>query len=330
MEVRTEAAPWMARLKGFFYKEPQPLQTKRDIHWKRIAQCAGGAIGAFVLGVLLLPSPTPEATVFHEKADPGSTSPKAANQENDPTRETLAQLQAARVNANAVPSSLDHLYQTASGGGPGASGSQGDRSASMVLMRGGQESRNQLPPGSRIPIRLVEPVIVAGQAMPVTGTVTREVVQENSVAIPEGAKVLGEVSFDSSVDRAQVTWRSIIFPDGRERPVQAIGVGLDGHIGVEGKVHSEAIKNTIGQTLTRFIGAYAEGSMSRGQFGAAEGGHENGVKNAIAATAKDRAEAWAEDMKQEKRWIELQAGAESLVVLNQPFVFRDPGATYGH
>lgn len=329
MEVRKEAAPWSAKLTGLFYKEPQPLQTRRDIHWKRIAQCAGGAIGVFVLGVLLLPSPTPETTVFHEKADPGSTSLKAANQDNDPTRETLAQLQAARVNANAVPSSLDHLYRTTSGG-RGAGAGQGDRSASMVLMRGGQESRNQLPRGSRVPIRLVEPVIVAGQAMPVTGVVTREVVQENSVAIPEGARVLGEVSLDSTLDRAQVTWREVIFPDGKSRPLQAVGVGLDGHMGIKGNVHSDAVKNTVGQTLTRFIGAYAEGSMSRGQFGAAEGGHENGIKNAIAATAQDRAEAWAEDMKEERRWIELKAGSESLAVLNQPFVFRDPGTTYGH
>jgi type IV secretory pathway VirB10-like protein len=165
--------------------------------------------------------------------------------------------------------------------------------------------------------------------MPVMGIVAHEVVHEDSLAIPEGAKVLGDVSFDDSSERAQISWRSIIFPDGRERPLSAVGVGRDGQLGVEGKVHSDALKNTIGQTVTRFIGAYAEGSMSRGQFGAAEGGHDNGVKNAIAETAKDRAEAWAEDMRKERKWIELDRGAESLVVLNQPFVFRDPGATHG-
>lgn len=327
--MRQESVTWTARVTGFFLKEAQPLQTRRDIHWKRIAQCAGAAVGILVLGVLLMPSSTPDAVVFHEKADPGSTNPKTGSLENDPTRETLAQLQAARINAGAVPSSLDRLYRAASGSSDKGGGER-DRSASMVLMRGGAESRNQLPPGARIPIRLLEPVIVAGQAMPITGSVTGEVIQENTVAIPEGAKVLGEVAFDSTADRAQVTWRQVIFPDGRARPLQAVGVGLDGHMGVEGKVHSDALKNTIGQTLTRFIGAYAEGSMTRGQFGGAEGGHENGVKNAVAATAQDRAEAWAEDMKEERRWIELRVGSESLAVLNQPFVFREPGGTYGH
>ena len=64
-------------------------------------------------------------------------------------------------------------------------------------------------------------------------------------------------------------------------------------------------------------------------MGAAPGGAENGLKNAVAETAKARADTWAEDLKKEKKWIELEAGAESFAVLNQPFSFRDPGATYG-
>lgn len=327
MEVTPQSRSLVEKVRGFFLKDAQPLQPRRDIHWKRIAQFTGGGIGVFVISVLLLPNPTPDATTFHEKADPGSINPKGPVQESDPTRDTVAQLQSAQVDTNAVPTSLDQMYRTTTG----SSGSdRKDRSTSMVLMRGGQESRNQLPPGSRIPIRLVESVVVSGQAMPIVATVTREIVQDNGVAIPEGSKMLGEVSFDSTLDRAQATWRSVILPDGRERPLQAVGVGIDGHMGIEGEIHSEVAKNTIGQVLTRFVGAYAEGSMTHGQFGASEGGSENGIKNAVAATAKDRAEAWAEDLKQEKRWIELRAGAESLAVLNQSFVFRDPGVTYGH
>jgi hypothetical protein len=94
-------------------------------------------------------------------------------------------------------------------------------------------------------------------------------------------------------------------------------------------VHSDALKNTIGQTLTRFVGAYAEGSMSRGALGATEGGSANGFKNAISETATERAQAWAEDMKKERMWIEIPSGSESWAVLTQAFVFRDPGSTFG-
>jgi type IV secretory pathway VirB10-like protein len=165
--------------------------------------------------------------------------------------------------------------------------------------------------------------------MPVIGIVSKDVLQEGELAIPQGAKLFGEASFNDSTERADIAWRAIQLPDGRGRQISALGVGLDSQIGVEGRVHSEALKNAVGQTLTRFIGAYAEGSMQRGVLGASEGGSENGLKNAIAATAKDRAEAWAETMKKEKKWIEIDAGQEVSAVLTQAFPFREPGNTNG-
>ena len=46
-------------------------------------------------------------------------------------------------------------------------------------------------------------------------------------------------------------------------------------------------------------------------------------------TAKDRSSAYAENLKKQRRWIEVNAGTEFLAVINQPFTFRDPGASYG-
>lgn len=132
-------------------------------------------------------------------------------------------------------------------------------------------------------------------------------------------------SFDDSSDRAQVVWKSLQFSDGRERQLSAVGISYDGQGGVEGKTHSEAIKNTVGLTLTKFIGAYAEGSMQKGPLGANAGGDDNGMKNAVAETAKDRADSWAHDLQKEKKWIELDSYTESIAVLSSPFIFRDPG-----
>ena len=69
--------------------------------------------------------------------------------------------------------------------------------------------------------------------------------------------------------------------------------------------------------------------MSRGAFGANDGGVSNGLKNAVAQTAKERASSMAEAMKKEKKWIEISAGVETLAVLSQTFAFKDPGAVYG-
>jgi hypothetical protein len=37
-----------------------------------------------------------------------------------------------------------------------------------------------------------------------------------------------------------------------------------------------------------------------------------------------------EDMQKERKWIELESDTETVAVLNQPFTFRDAGATYGN
>ena len=326
MEVTSRRSLWQ-KIKGSFLKEPKAFTTKRDVDWSAIKKFGGLGIFAAVVVVLLLPTPKPEQTTFHEKVDPGATlQPKPT--ENDPSSDTLAQLQQAQMGNRNVPGSLDYLYQGATGGG-GAGGKGQDRNSPMILARGGVDSKTQLPPGSRISVRLLERAVIAGQAMPVIGIVVKDVVHEDSVAIPEGSKLFGEMSFDDSSERAQVGWRSIQFPDGRERQISAMGVSSDGQVGLEGHVHSDALKNTVGQTITRFIGAYAEGSMQKGAMGSSQGGNENGFKNAVADTAKDRADAWAESMKKERKWIELSAGSEFLAVLNQSFLFRDPGATYG-
>lgn len=309
---------------GFFLKENIPFTSKREIDWGIVKKCALVSLGIGVVVLLLLPAPEPEQTVFHERAD-GRSGMSVSAQESDPTQDTLVQLQRERSVVNTTPRSMDGYYQS---GGPGQSVND-DRSSSMILNRSGQDSRNQIPAGSQIRLRLSQKVVVSAQAVPVIGVVSADFVHEGSVAVPEGSRIFGEVSFDEGSDRARIDLKSIQLSDGRERQISAVGIGRDGQAGVDGKVHSEALKNTVGQTLTRFVGAYAAGSMQRGALGSNEGGSDNGWKNAIAETAKDRAENWAEDLKKEKRWVEIASGTEFRAVLTQSFIFRDPGAIGG-
>lgn len=311
------------RLSNIFLKEKVYFLKRREINWTSLRNCAIAAVCLGVLVLLLLPNPGAQQSSFQDKSEDGVGTRMIP--QSDPTEEALNQLRGSGY-ARSAPGSLDHLYAR---GGSGGSGSGDDRASSMILARGGLDSKTQLPPGSRLSVRLYEKAIVAGQGMPVIGLVTHDFVHEDSLAIPEGSKLFGEVSFDEGSDRAKVDWRSIQLPDGRERPLSAIGVSADGQLGVSGKVHSDAVKNTVGQTLTRFIGAYAEGSIQRGALGGNPGGNENGWKNAISETAKDRAEAWAEDMKKQKRWIEVSNTTEFYAVLTQNFAFRDPGSSYG-
>lgn len=312
------------KIKNMAFKEKAYFLNRREINWSSLGKCGVLALVIGIVGILMIPAPKEEAGDFSQQAAPGE-SPKQVV--SNPTEEAISQI-AGGSYSRSVPASLEHLYAPSYGGSSAPAGGN-ERDSSMILARGGLDSKTQIPPGSRIAVKLYERAIVANQGMPVIGVVTRDYIHEDAVAIPQGSKLFGDVSYDDGGDRANVSWKSVQFPDGRERQLSAIGVGVDGQVGVSGRVHSEALKNTVGQTLTRFIGAYAEGSMRRGALGGNPGGNDNGWKNAIAETAKDRAENWANDLKKEKRWIEVSNQTEFYAVLTANFAFRDPGASYG-
>lgn len=315
-------------IKNYFLTEAKPFTTKREVHWNRIQTWAIIFIALSVLGLLLIPSSDPDQERFHEKAERGSLN-QMKQIENDPTQETIRQLQESQVSLKQVHESIDYLYRPDAfdGGNPGKSGQ--DRSSSMILNREGPDERTQLLAGTRISIRLSDKVTIANHGMPVIGIISQNVNNDNGIALPIGSKVLGDASFDPDSERATIIWRSIVFPNGRQRPFSAIGVGRDGQVGVIGRVHSDGAKNMVGQTLTRFVGAYAAGSMTTGALGANEGGHDNGLRNAVAQTATDRANAMGEELQKERKWIELENGTETYAVLNLPFTFRDAGVTNG-
>jgi hypothetical protein len=327
MEV-TKSKPFQGKnIREFFLGEKKPFVEKREINWPLVKRAAIAILVFGVVGLLVMPASKEEAKTFHEKVDHVKSTLEQRNEMN-PTDDTVNQIARGKVDSRSVPDSLDHLYAPSGGGSVGGPKQKGSNS-SMILTRGGLDSHTQLPPGTRIRVRLLERVTVANQAIPVIGLVTGDVEHENGAAIQTGSKLYGEITFDESTERGSVNFRSIRMPDGRERQISGIAVSLDGQSGIEGKIHSEALKNSIGQTLTRFIGAYADGSMERGSFGGNPGGASNGLKNAIAETAKDRAEVLGESLSQEKKWLELPSGSEFLMVLNQAFTFREPGAFHG-
>lgn len=308
-------------LEGIIFKEKEPFVTHREVNWQKLGKLMGLVVLFVVLMLLFFPTPEPHQAQFREgKEDSFEEHQSHFSSGDSLTLASGGYSYKPTGNFDYLSSSRSFSHQQTQ---------ERDRNTSMILARPGMDGKNQLPPGARIPIRLNQAVLVSGQPMPVIATVTEDVAQESSVAIPEGSLLFGEMAFEDSSDRATVAWRSLQFPDGRERQISGMGLGLDGQLGVEGQIHSDGFKNAAGQFLSRFIGAYAEGSMQKGVLGASDGGASNGFKNAVAETAKDRSSAFAEDMKKQRRWIEVPAGVKLLAIINQPFTFRDPGASNG-
>jgi hypothetical protein len=308
----------ISSIQSFFLKEPKPFTKKRDVHWNKVKIILIAGICLVVVGVLAYPSGQAMDVQFNDQV---RTSMAANDSSSELTEETVRQIKDSKHIESQVHSSLDHLYAVEPAKSSGSSsGGNINRNSGMILTRGGIDSRNQLPPGTSIKVSLSNDMTVEGETIPILGVISQEVNSETGVAIPQGAKLIGDVSFDEESDRAKVNWRSILLPDGRERPISASGT-------VSGQIRSKQLLNTVGQTLTKFVGAYAAGSMNTGAFGANVGGNRNGLRNAVAETASERATSMGEDLQKQKRWIEVSKGELILSVLNQPFSFREPGGT---
>lgn len=325
MEIKFKNIAIRNTFSDLIYKEQKPFRTKREINWKFLSNLGIVFVLLMIFAVLVTPSKEPAQEVFHENTQSGAV---VTTSENNPTEQTANQLQSGSVNLQNVHTSLDHLYAPSGGGSLGKGSGGKERNATMILSRSGNDVKNQLSAGTRIFIRLIDKIIISTQSIPFIGIVTKDVTHDDGVAIPQGSKVLGSVSFDDSIERANINLTSIVFTDGRERQISAVAIGADEQLGVEGNIKSNAFQNSAGLALSRFIGAYAQGSMTTGQLGSQTGGAQNGMKSAISATAEDRANAYAEDMKKQKKWIELTNGTQFMAVLNQPFIYKEPGGTY--
>lgn len=310
-------------LQKFLWKDAKPFSSKREFNFAFIVKAGGVALGITILFLLIMPNPELENLTFSEKLE--KKSEEIQNLDSSPSDDAWKQIQAAHVSGNRGAAKGFDLF-----GSPSAQGASGNRNlnTTMIIARAGLDFKTQLPPGTRFSFKLVEKFVVANQSMPIMGLLVEDVIHESSIAIPKESKLLGEVSFNESSERANIVLNTVIFPDGRQKEISALGIGYDGQVGVQGSVHSDALKNTIGHTLTRFVGAYAEGSMTRNQNGYSEGGNDNGFKNAVAETAKDRAEAFADDLKKTRKWIELESGTYAQAILSSSFTFKDPGSVH--
>lgn len=309
------------KLSKLIFKESSPFVSKPEVNWPFFYRLGVFILLIIIFGILIWPTCPVAEGDFHEKAEPGVIK-GAEFSPND----TFDYLQQPKGSSKHSSGTFDYLSRGSSSQG---SSQNITRNGPMILTPKGFDVRNQLPPGTRIPLKLNQKATVSVQGMPVMAVVVSDVVQGNDVAIPEGSLCLGEISFDDSMGRAQVSWRTLHLPDGRERQIAGLAASSDGQIGIEGTVHSDSFKNTAGQLASRFISAFAEGSMPRGSLGASPGGYENGFKNAIAETAKDRGDIWADDLKKQKKWIEIDSNENFIAILTQPLTFRDPGTLYG-
>ena len=295
-------------VKWFFYKETSSFSDKSTISWKRI-----GIVGAIILGVFI-------ALVFIFGGE--------AQKISDFSEKKPAQLQPTpQPTGNKNSSVFAGMGADYGNGTSSGAASTKNRNTPMILARPGDTS-NELPPGTKFLVVLADGATITDQSQPVIGLVNQDVLTQYGVAIPKGTKIFGEASFNKDSARANVQWRTLLLEGSVSKSISGIALGSDNQPGIDGEVHSDAIKNTAGSLLTRFVAGVAEGSVTRTFTGQSTGGIQNGLLTGVSDTAKERADSWAEDLKKERAWIELKKGVQAQVILIEGFTFRDPGGTH--
>lgn len=126
-----------------------------------------------------------------------------------------------------------------------------------------------LPPGTKIPAITQGTIFSFNTAAPVTCLLTRDIEKDGEILIPKNSKFLGEAGVLKSLNRINVTFNLLIFPDGREIKVRALALSEDGSSGIKGRVDKHTDKRVfkaIGETLlagaSLFTGGISQNAYS--------------------------------------------------------------------
>jgi hypothetical protein len=295
-------------------------EERAQINAKRLFILLDCLVIIFTLFALIVPATPKYIGEFHERLPP-----EAQHSSADEQAIALATATTQKAFSGGMGRATGNSNQRSQAQGGGAG--EADRNTSMIQNRPGVNSGNQLAAGMKFTVRLLDGLNLSDQAVPVIVEVTRGVFNDSGGGIKEGSRLFGTAQFQNGSERAQIQFRSISDPSGIVRNIQGVALDGDGQSGVAGNIHSKSLRNTAGQFVTRFIGAYAEGSQQRDFFGNTRGGAENGLLNAVGETAKDRTSAYADQLKKEHQWIEVPKDKEIAVILTQTFTFNEPGVS---
>lgn len=310
-KVGNKLKTFKAKIRAVFIREIS-VSEKSDVNFKAFKTLGLASVFVFVGVVFLLPDDVPlEFTEKVERSEPSAQNPTSDNQ-NGSVRQPSAQ----------------SLWSSSRVAVPAQGGSQINHNTSMILGQKGGNAKTQLRAGIRIPLRILDKVVISQDSVPILAELILDSQTDSGLKLPAGTRLYGEASFQRGSERASVRFTQLSLPSGQIRKVSAQALGKDGQPGIEGRVFSDGMKNTAGQVLTTFVGGLAAGSMETDILGRSKGGLTNGLLGAVSATAQSRAQTYGEKLKTEREWIELKSGVECDAVLNESLGLQEGGDSY--
>lgn len=306
------------RLKSKFIKKSE-VSEKKEVNFKSFRLLLISGVLIFILVTFLLP--TEEEIEFTQKIAPVSERPQ--EQKGESTSNDHNKNLAMQMWNSSAKSSFKNTYGRDSSGG-----NQINYNTSMIVGTMNGIAKTQLRAGIRISLRILDKFIASQESVPILAESILDSVTDSGLQLPAGTKFYGEASFQKGSERASIQFRQISLPSGEIRQVSGIALAKDGQPGILGQVSSDGTKNMIGSLITTFVAGYATGSMETDVLGHSRGGVENGLKAAIAATAKDKANSYGEKLKAQREWIEVSIGTECDVLLSESMNLQSLGGDH--
>lgn len=132
-----------------------------------------------------------------------------------------------------------------------------------------EKSRLGLASGTKIPAVIEDRLFSFNVEAPVVALVPMDFPAGERVVIPRGSKFLGEANVLKSLDRINVRFHLLVFPDGREVRVNALALSEDGAAGIRGRVEKHTdmkMAKAVGESLlsmgTLFLGGRSQEAFS--------------------------------------------------------------------
>ena len=109
-----------------------------------------------------------------------------------------------------------------------------------------------IPTGVKIKAHLANAIFSFNVSSPVLAVVDEDYVKDDVTYIPKGTQFIGDAGIVKSRDRVNVKFSVMVLPDGREMPVKAMALGLDGSGGIQGDVdkqYDRSMLKAAGETV---------------------------------------------------------------------------------
>lgn len=296
----------------FFLNEEHVYSKKRTIKLKHV----GIVFGALVVLVFVL------GAVFDGQS-------KREHLAEEAKKDLKDQASVAESLPHSGPQPESDRYLTLSSmqdrrGGGGGSYSQRQRNASQIIKRG-ENSADTLPVGSVFSVQLLGKVESTDNNSPVQAVVLEDVLSPlQALVIPKGTRVIGNGQLDTTRERLQVRFNTLVFPEGEQFSISGLAAMMDGSSGLTGDFSSGTFRRHASQLVGTFVGGLAQGLKDRKAGGGLglpmeEGSVKNGLLNGLTNSAESYAKAEAENMGRGGASIRVPAGTRFILFLEQEF-----------